>query len=313
MWMKVDDRMHSHRKTRAVTKSHPEKMRDIAPMGLWVAAGSWSAQNGTDGWVPDDELDRWDDDWQMLAKRLVSGGYWWPEERDGEPGHGFNDWQDYNLLTSASSASGEFGNHVRWHVKRGVVEPSCEHCPSEPDEGESEPDEYPESGGDIGGRSGGDIAANRGGESLSESHNPARSRTRSDTNPKNSCASAGAERERDDVAAEFEQWYERYPRKRGRGQALKAYKAARRKADPETLVRAIEQQGPALTARGPEYVPYPATWLNGERWADQPDAAMATQVRRLPYAHELELPPDGLSPAEYAAWEREQRERRKRA
>jgi hypothetical protein len=128
-----------------------------------------------------------------------------------------------------------------------------------------------------------------------------------------SCASADAERERDDVADEFEQWYELYPRKRGRGQALKAYKAARRKADPETLVRAVEQQTSALTARGPEYVPYPATWLNGERWADQPDAPPADQVRRLPYAHELELPPDGLSPAEYAAWEREQRERRKRA
>ena len=24
-------------------------------------------------------------------------------------------------------------------------------------------------------------------------------------------------------------------------------------------------------ARGPEFCPYPATWLNGERWTDQPD------------------------------------------
>jgi hypothetical protein len=129
-----------------------------------------------------------------------------------------------------------------------------------------------------------------------------------------SCASADAERERDDIAAEFEHWYESYPRKRGRGQALKAYKVARRKTNAETLLAAITQQAPTLMAKGAEYVPYPATWLNGERWADQPDAPPPpTQVRRLPYAHELELPPDGLSPAEYAAWEREQRERRKRA
>jgi hypothetical protein len=50
------------------------------------------------------------------------------------------------------------------------------------------------------------------------------------------------------------------------------------------------------------------TWVRREN----PDAPTG-HVRRLPYAHELELPPDGLSPAEYAAWEREQRERRKRA
>lgn len=158
MWMKVDDRMHSHRKTRAVTKSHPDKTRDIAPMGLWVAAGSWSALNGTDGWIPVDELDRWDDDWQPLADRLVRAGYWWRETRDGEDGYGFNDWLDYNPSSGFASSTGEFGNHVRWHVNRNIVDPECDHCPKEPD---SHPDSPP----DIGGRSGGDIGGDRGSES----------------------------------------------------------------------------------------------------------------------------------------------------
>lgn len=46
------------------------------------------------------------------------------------------------------------------------------------------------------------------------------------------------------------------------------------------------------------------TWIRRER-PGQP-----SQVRRLPNAHDLELPPDGLSPEEYAHWEWQQRQRR---
>ena len=153
MWMKIDDGLHAHRKTRAVTKSHPDKSRDAGPMGIWVLAGSWAAQNGTDGWVPEDELDRWDDAWPELTARLVRAGYWWPHERNGEKGYGFNDWLDYNPESEAASRSGAFGNHVRWHASKGVVNPDCEHCPKEPALPDNDP---PESGGDIGGRSGGE-------------------------------------------------------------------------------------------------------------------------------------------------------------
>lgn len=156
MWMKIDDGLHAHRKTRAVTKSEPSKTRDAAPMGLWVLAGSWAAQNGTDGWVPEDELDRFDSEWQALAARLVRAGYWWPSERDGERGYGFNDWLDYNPESEAASRSGSFGNHVRWHANRGMVDPECEHCPQEPDNPDIPAHNDPESGCDIGGRSGGE-------------------------------------------------------------------------------------------------------------------------------------------------------------
>ncbi|QSR28890.1 Hypothetical protein CFH99_0070 [Nocardioides aromaticivorans] len=86
-----------------------------------------------------------------------------------------------------------------------------------------------------------------------------------------SCASADAEREPDPLATDFDRWYDTYPRKRGKGQAFKAYRAARKKVDAPTLLDALASQLATLTARGPEYVPYPATWLNGERWADEPD------------------------------------------
>jgi hypothetical protein len=231
MWMKVDDGLHAHRKTRAVTKSHPDKTRDAAPMGLWVLAGSWAAQNGTDGWVPEDELDRWDADWPSLTRRLVRAGYWWPSERDGESGYGFNDWLDYNPESEAASRSGSFGNHIRWHANRGKVDPECEHCPREPDRGESggdagamdlssvspsggagglDHDPSEGTGGTYaqsepspqvrGGVSGGDIGGRSGGESGSESRSialpvPDPTPARPDPTP---VASAIAER-RDDV------------------------------------------------------------------------------------------------------------------
>jgi len=50
------------------------------------------------------------------------------------------------------------------------------------------------------------------------------------------------------------------------------------------------------------------TWLrNAVKWRKD---APAQPARYLPHASEITRPPDGLSPAEYAAWERQQRERR---
>ena len=134
---------------------------------------------------------------------------------------------------------------------------------------------------------------------------------------KSSCASTGVERDaqttskRDQLEADFADWWATYPRKRGKGQALRAYRAARKKTTAEALHSAITRQAKTLTARGAEYCPYPATWLNGERWADQPDtAAQIPDSRpRMPRAHELEDPPPGLSDAEYADWHRQWREK----
>lgn len=52
------------------------------------------------------------------------------------------------------------------------------------------------------------------------------------------------------------------------------------------------------------------TWLrNSAKWSREPEPTRA--VSRLPYAHEIETPPDGLSEAEYSAWMREAAARRK--
>ena len=89
-----------------------------------------------------------------------------------------------------------------------------------------------------------------------------------------------AEPPRPNLDDDFADWWELYPRKVGKGQAQKAYRTARKKATGPALAAAIVTQGPLLMARGSQYCPHPATWLNGERWRDEPAALHATDSKR---------------------------------
>lgn len=70
--------------------------------------------------------------------------------------------------------------------------------------------------------------------------------------------------------AEFEQWWQAYPRKVGKGHARRAYHSAIRtkKVTTQRLLDSIREQ--KFDPR-PQFVPMPATWLNGERWLDEID------------------------------------------
>jgi hypothetical protein len=83
-WFKVDDKLHDHRKARRA------KAR---AMGVWVLAGSWCADNLTDGFVPDSVLGRWGT--PEDAAVLVDCELWEVAEQDGEQGWRFNDWHDF--------------------------------------------------------------------------------------------------------------------------------------------------------------------------------------------------------------------------
>lgn len=80
-WFKVDDQLATHPKVARA---------GLAAMGLWVKAGSWSAQHLTDGHIPADVL-------VVLGARrvhadaLVKAGLW---EADSD-GWRFRDWFDY--------------------------------------------------------------------------------------------------------------------------------------------------------------------------------------------------------------------------
>jgi hypothetical protein len=65
----------------------------------------------------------------------------------------------------------------------------------------------------------------------------------------------------------FEAWYANFPRRQGRARALKAFRAALKKTDFDTLMAGVER----YKAEKPGYADWamPATWLNDERWLDE--------------------------------------------
>jgi uncharacterized protein YdaU (DUF1376 family) len=70
---------------------------------------------------------------------------------------------------------------------------------------------------------------------------------------------------------EFNTFYGLYPRKVGRGQAANAYRSARKNASAEEIHDGLMRSVMAWQRNGTDrgYIPHPATWLNGGRWADE--------------------------------------------
>lgn len=114
-----------------------------------------------------------------------------------------------------------------------------------------------------------------------------------------------------DADSDFVAFWAAYPRRTDKGHAKTAWlKMLKGAADPAEVIAAAERFAMRTRGDDPKFIPHPSTWLNGERWADEPAVAVVT-TRNLPNARDLELPPDGLSPAEYDEWHRSQRERRR--
>lgn len=74
----------------------------------------------------------------------------------------------------------------------------------------------------------------------------------------------------DRIVLEFEQWYALYPNRQARPRALKAYRGARAKVDHVALIAGVERY--IRTKPDWQDWAHPATWLNNERWLDEPTA-----------------------------------------
>lgn len=75
--------------------------------------------------------------------------------------------------------------------------------------------------------------------------------------------------ERTPLDVDFDAFWNLYPRKVAKGRARKAYRAARKKADADTILAGLRRAAAAFGERPPDKVPYPATWLNDEGWGDE--------------------------------------------
>lgn len=72
---------------------------------------------------------------------------------------------------------------------------------------------------------------------------------------------------------EFEAWYSKFPSKRSKGAARKAYRRARAKVGQDVLLTARDAYAALIRAQGvqSQYVKHPSSWLNQECWDDDYD------------------------------------------
>lgn len=83
----------------------------------------------------------------------------------------------------------------------------------------------------------------------------------------------GTQVEESSLADPFDEFWKAYPRKAGKPKAAAAYRSAvgKRKADPEVILAGLARWVAYWTAKNePDYVPHPTTWLNQDRWNDEP-------------------------------------------
>ncbi|KDN75241.1 hypothetical protein DF19_25140 [Streptomyces olindensis] len=81
----------------------------------------------------------------------------------------------------------------------------------------------------------------------------------------------------------FDDFWNAYPRKVAKGAARAAFaKAMKRGADPDRITQAAASHASAWKTKDtdPQYIPYPATWLNQERYDDAPEPATAPRSQQ---------------------------------
>lgn len=74
---------------------------------------------------------------------------------------------------------------------------------------------------------------------------------------------------------DFDAWWALYPRKVAKDEARKAWRRITKKDAPEALTAGLRRWLASADWAGTErqYLPHPATWLNGGRWKDEPEPA----------------------------------------
>jgi len=84
-----------------------------------------------------------------------------------------------------------------------------------------------------------------------------------------------------DINEQFNEFWAVYPRKKGKGQARRAFEKALEKTDLETIIAGVEAYIEHEDMSDPQFVAHPSTWLNGERWEDE--HVEAKVVPKSPY------------------------------
>jgi hypothetical protein len=96
----------------------------------------------------------------------------------------------------------------------------------------------------------------------------------------------------------FEDFWGVYPRKVGKGAARKAYRHALTRASHVEILAGAKAY--AASKPDPQFTPHASTWLNADRWLDEPDRKPSTVTVGPWKPIEPEKLPEPISPEELA-------------
>jgi hypothetical protein len=90
-------------------------------------------------------------------------------------------------------------------------------------------------------------------------------------------------------AVPFEDFWTLYPRRLAKKDAVKAWTRMSHKARVDALTALVDWRRVWLARGEIEFIPHPATWLNGERWEDElPTNNTPTHASHVPAKPHLE-------------------------
>lgn len=252
-WFNVDDGFSNSKPVLKI----PRRYR-CAAIGLWTLAGSWSAKELTDGFIPDEALEEFAGTtsiaaWLVKADlwRKVEGGWqfegWSKWQKTKEKVLAYREREAEKKRNQRSTPKGAGSESVSPGDSPGT-EPSVPEgqvrespaCPAPP---LPLPLPEPEVGKDLSDPDGPD------------DRDPLAHITKDDFPTTFTPIYPKA----------FEEWWQHYPRKDAKKSALEAWRRACRRASKEDLIAGAIRYANDPN-RQPRYTKQPTTWLNGDCW-----------------------------------------------
>ena len=89
----------------------------------------------------------------------------------------------------------------------------------------------------------------------------------------------------------FEQFWEIFPRRVGKGTAKKAFKHAANRASFAEILDGATRYAKECVGRETQYINHPSTWLNADCWLDEPDHKPGANV--VGFRKEFKPEPEG--------------------
>jgi len=83
------------------------------------------------------------------------------------------------------------------------------------------------------------------------------------------CLETETETETEGESISFDLWWSLVPIKKAKGKARKAFRAALKRTDLQTLTDGIKRYAAEVAGHDPHFIKHPATWLNGDCWDDE--------------------------------------------